>query len=88
MSGHYQVLPNSLLVLVHLHLLGYPLQDASAYNEHLFDPTRNGMRERTKAMEDICYFLIGKIGGGKDHARSVCMRKRRFGDQIVTCMLS
>ncbi|KAF9820812.1 hypothetical protein IEO21_01039 [Rhodonia placenta] len=22
-------------------------------------------------MEDICYFLIGKIGGGKDHARSI-----------------
>ncbi|KZT07535.1 uncharacterized protein LAESUDRAFT_758541 [Laetiporus sulphureus 93-53] len=64
-------LPNSLLLLTHLHLLNFPPQDASRYDEHLFHPTRSGIRERTRAMEEICYFLVGKIEGGKPHARSI-----------------
>ncbi|OSD05308.1 hypothetical protein PYCCODRAFT_1223699 [Trametes coccinea BRFM310] len=63
-------IPNALLILLHLHLLNYPIQDATGYDEHLFSPTR-GMRERNKAMEDICYFLVGKIERSKDRARSI-----------------
>lgn len=65
------VLPNSLLILVHLHLLNYPLKDASGYDDRLFDPMLRGIRERTKAMEDISYFLVGQVEEGRERARSV-----------------
>lgn len=64
-------LPNTLLLLVHLHLLAYPQKDTSGYDEHLFDPSHTGIRERTKAMEDISHFLVGKVAGGRQHANSV-----------------
>ncbi|CDO68363.1 hypothetical protein BN946_scf184815.g10 [Trametes cinnabarina] len=65
-------IPNGLLILLHLHLLNYPVrpEDAAGYNEHLFSPSR-GMRERSNAMEDICYFLVGKIERDRDRARSI-----------------
>ncbi|OJT12315.1 hypothetical protein TRAPUB_11142 [Trametes pubescens] len=62
-------LPNGLLIILHLHLLNYPLQDATGYDERLFDAAR-GMRERNKAMEDISYFLVGKIERSKERAKS------------------
>ncbi|KAI0793828.1 hypothetical protein C8Q74DRAFT_535518 [Fomes fomentarius] len=65
-----QSIPNSLLIILHLHLLNYPLQDATGYDERLFDPSR-GMRDRSKAMEDITYFLVGKIEGGKERAKGI-----------------
>ncbi|KAI0917927.1 hypothetical protein AcW1_006925 [Taiwanofungus camphoratus] len=64
-------LPNTLLLLVHLHLLAYPQKDTSGYDEHLFDPSHTGIRERTKAMEDISHFLVGKVAGGRQHANSI-----------------
>ncbi|KAI0664399.1 hypothetical protein C8Q70DRAFT_234350 [Cubamyces menziesii] len=63
-------LPNGLLIILHLHLLDYPLHDATGYDERLFDPTR-GMRERNKAMEDISYFLVAKIERSKERAKSI-----------------
>ncbi|KAI0642389.1 hypothetical protein C8Q79DRAFT_1121778 [Trametes meyenii] len=63
-------LPNALLIILHLHLLDFPLQDASGYDERLFDSAR-GMRERNKAMEDISYFLVGKIEHSKERAKSI-----------------
>ncbi|KAI0831939.1 hypothetical protein BC628DRAFT_569953 [Trametes gibbosa] len=63
-------LPNGLLIILHLHLLDYPLQDATGYDERLFDSTR-GMRERNKATEDISYFLVGKIERSKDRAKAI-----------------
>ncbi|KAI0761809.1 hypothetical protein BD413DRAFT_236006 [Trametes elegans] len=63
-------LPNGLLIILHLHLLNFPLQDATGYDERLFDSSR-GMRERNKAMEDISYFLVGKIEHGKDRAKAI-----------------
>ncbi|KAI0675986.1 hypothetical protein C8Q78DRAFT_1007502 [Trametes maxima] len=63
-------LPTTLLIILHLHLLDFPLQDASGYDERLFDSTR-GMRERNKAMEDISYFLVGKIEHSKERAKSI-----------------
>ncbi|KAH9947011.1 hypothetical protein B0H21DRAFT_740581 [Amylocystis lapponica] len=29
------------------------------------------MRERAKAMEDICYFLVSKVQGGREHAKAI-----------------
>ena len=63
-------LPNGLLIILHLHLLNFPLHDASGYDERLFHHTR-GMRDRNKAMEDITYFLVGKLEGTKERTKSV-----------------
>lgn len=68
-------LPNTLLIILHLHLLNFPLQDASGYDERLFHHTR-GMRDRNKAMEDITYFLVSKLEGGKERAKSVSHAQR------------
>ena len=73
------VLPHTLLILVHLHLLDYPLHVSSSYDERLFDPTRSSLRERTKAMEDIAYFLVGKLEGSKGRAKSVAVAVAYFG---------
>ncbi|KAI0630760.1 hypothetical protein C8Q77DRAFT_1135077 [Trametes polyzona] len=70
MDSQTQRLPNGLLIILHLHLLDFPLQDATGYDERLFDPAR-GMRERNKAMEDICYFLVGKIEREKERAKAI-----------------
>ena len=47
----------------------------------LFDAARRGMRERSKALEDIAFFLVGRIEGGRERARAVsavvaCARTR------------
>lgn len=54
-------LPLPLLLLVHIHLLGYPHADEPEYDEHVFNVRTRGLRDRTKTMEDLCYFLVGKI---------------------------
>ncbi|KAH9933438.1 uncharacterized protein B0H18DRAFT_645376 [Fomitopsis serialis] len=51
--------------------VGLSLKDSTAYDERLFDPTRTGIRERTRALEDISYFLVAKIEGGRGRARSI-----------------
>ncbi|KAI1796729.1 hypothetical protein LXA43DRAFT_1177865 [Ganoderma leucocontextum] len=63
-------LPNGLLIILHLHLLNFPLQNAGGYDERLFHRTR-GTRERNKAMEDITYFLVGRLEGSKERAKSI-----------------
>jgi len=50
-----------LILLVHIHLLGYPHADEPEYDEHVFNVKMRGLRDRTKTMEDLCYFLVGKI---------------------------
>ena len=54
-------LPLPLLLLIHIHLLGYPRADEPEYDEHVFDVKLRGLRDRIKTMEDLCYFLVGKI---------------------------
>ncbi|KAH9992724.1 hypothetical protein BJV74DRAFT_393505 [Russula compacta] len=54
-------LPLPLLLLIHIHLLGYPHADEPEYDEHVFNVKMRGLRDRTKTMEDLCYFLVGKI---------------------------
>jgi hypothetical protein len=55
------LLPLPLLLLIHIHLLGYPHADEPEYDEHVFNVKARGLRDRTKTMEDLCYFLVGKI---------------------------
>ena len=57
------MLPTSLLLLIHLHLLNFPSTDALNYDEKLFDPKTRGIRERVSTMEDVSYFLVGKVEG-------------------------
>lgn len=64
-------LPVSLLQLVHLHLLEYPLANNPEYDQDLFNPNLRGLRDRTKSMEDVCYFLVGKVEGRKESAKLV-----------------
>lgn len=54
-------LPPSLLILVHLHILEYAHANNVEYDHNIFNPRTRGLRERAKTMEDICYFLVGKI---------------------------
>ena len=54
-------LPLPLLLLIHIHLLGYPRADEPEYDEHVFNVKLRGLRDRIKTMEDLCYFLVGKI---------------------------
>lgn len=64
-------LPIPLVQLIHLHLLEYPLANNAEYGQNLFDPSVRGLRDRTKSMEDVCFFLVGKIEGRKELAKSV-----------------
>ncbi|TFK51950.1 hypothetical protein OE88DRAFT_1679525 [Heliocybe sulcata] len=59
----FLALPTPLLLLLHLHLLSYPYANNAEYDENIFNPQTRGIRERAKTMEDICYFLVGKIEG-------------------------
>ena len=56
-------LPIHLILLVHLHILEYPHANNSEYDHDLFNSRTRGLRERATAMEDITYFLVGKIEG-------------------------
>jgi hypothetical protein len=54
-------LPLSLLLLINLHVLEFPLANNPDYDQHVFNPQTRGLRHRTKSMEDICHFLVGKL---------------------------
>lgn len=64
-------LPPALVLLVHLHLLGYELRDGSDYNEDLFDQNSRGGGERIKTMESVSFFLVRKIEGTVPRAKKV-----------------
>jgi hypothetical protein len=65
------LLPLPLLLLIHIHLLGYPQADEPEYDEHVFNVKVRGLRDRTKTMEDLCYFLVGKIEQKPPRMKSV-----------------
>ncbi|KAJ7777075.1 hypothetical protein B0H16DRAFT_1406563 [Mycena metata] len=71
MSAGVFTLPVSLLLLIHLHLLQYPLANKPEYDHNLFDARVRGLRDRTRTMEDVCYFLITRIEGSKERVRKV-----------------
>jgi hypothetical protein len=56
-------LPTPLLLLVHLHILEYTYANKAEYDHNMFNPRTRGLRERAKTMEDVAYFLVGKIEG-------------------------
>ena len=68
-------LPFSLILLVDLHLLHFPLNDSVNYDENLFNPHKRGIGERSRFLEDISFFLVSKIEGSKSSAKKVyCLR--------------
>ena len=64
-------LPNPLILLIHLHILEYPHANNPEYDHNIFNPRLRGLRERTKLMEDISYFLVGRVEGGKNGVKTV-----------------
>ncbi|KAG8802584.1 hypothetical protein FRC16_009257 [Serendipita sp. 398] len=55
-------IPDSILLLIHLHLLQWPQADLPC-DPDAFNANRHGIGERIKSMEHIIYFLIEKIEG-------------------------
>ncbi|EGN95154.1 hypothetical protein SERLA73DRAFT_162709 [Serpula lacrymans var. lacrymans S7.3] len=64
-------LPISLVLLIHLHILGYPHANNTEYDQDMFNPRHRGLRERTKTMEDIGYFLVNRIEGHPESIRRI-----------------
>ena len=64
-------LPNPLILLIHLHILEYPHGNNPELDLNIFNPRFRGLRERTKLMEDISYFLVGLVEGGKKGVKTV-----------------
>ncbi|KAJ7036646.1 hypothetical protein C8F04DRAFT_1095223 [Mycena alexandri] len=71
MSASVFTLPASLVLLIHLHLLQYPHANKPEYDHNLFDARVRGLRDRTRTMEDVSYFLITRIEGSKERARKI-----------------
>ncbi|KAJ7582658.1 hypothetical protein C8J56DRAFT_226206 [Mycena floridula] len=55
-------LPLPLILLIHLQILEYPKLDDAHYDLDMFN---RDLRDRTKVMEDVCYFLIRKLEGNR-----------------------
>ena len=85
MTPEHHKLPNGLLIILHLHLLNFPLRDAAGYDERLFDATSRGMGQRSKALEDIAFFLVGKIEGTRERTRSVSGVQDAFAPRWSRC---
>lgn len=71
MSASVFTLPAPLVLLIHLHILQYPHANKPEYDHNLFDARVRGLRDRTRTMEDVSYFLITRIEGSKERARKV-----------------
>ena len=67
-------LPVPLILLVHLHILEHPHANKPEYDHNIFDPRVRGLRERTKLLEDICSFLVGRLEGNTKLVRCQCRR--------------
>ncbi|KAF9529598.1 hypothetical protein CPB83DRAFT_893403 [Crepidotus variabilis] len=62
-SATTPALPWSLILLVHLHILDYPNANGSEYDHEMFNSRIRGLRDRARIMEDVTYFLVGKMEG-------------------------
>jgi hypothetical protein len=80
-------IPLDVLLVVHLHILEYPHADRPEYGQGLFDARVRGLRERTTSMEQIAYFLVGKIEGGQDRARTVRSSSVIENSSIDLCLI-
>ncbi|KAF5365304.1 hypothetical protein D9758_005459 [Tetrapyrgos nigripes] len=70
-SHKLRALPLSLLLLVHLQLLQYPGVNEPHFDINILESRVRGLKERTQSMEDICYFLVEKLEGGRAGAKKV-----------------
>lgn len=70
-SSSVEHLPLSLILLIHLHILQFPQINKPEYDLKMFDASKRGLRERSRLMEDICFFLVSKLLGGKEKAKRV-----------------
>ncbi|KAG5643375.1 hypothetical protein DXG03_001023 [Asterophora parasitica] len=68
MSASVFSLPIPLILLVHLHILEYPHANKPEYDHNIFEPRVRGLRDRTKLLEDVAYFLVGRL---EDRARTI-----------------
>ncbi|TFK17883.1 hypothetical protein FA15DRAFT_675736 [Coprinopsis marcescibilis] len=71
MAAHLVNLPLPLLLLVHLHILDYPSANDPEYGQDLFNPRIRGLKDRTRSMEDVVYFLISCLERGKGAAKMI-----------------
>ncbi|KAJ6471904.1 hypothetical protein C8R45DRAFT_1217875 [Mycena sanguinolenta] len=71
MSATVFSLPAPLILLIHLHLLQYPHANKPEYDHNIFNARVRSLRDRTRTMEDVCYFLIARIETTKDRVRKV-----------------
>ncbi|KAF7371181.1 hypothetical protein MSAN_00753600 [Mycena sanguinolenta] len=69
MSATVFSLPVTFILLIHLHLLRYPHANKPEYDHNIFNARVRSLRNRTRTMEDVCHFLIGRIEGAKDRVR-------------------
>ncbi|KAF8210954.1 hypothetical protein K438DRAFT_2011392 [Mycena galopus ATCC 62051] len=69
MSTSVFSLPVPLILLIHLHLLQYPHANKPEYDHNIFDARVRGFRDRSRTMEDVCYFLVSRIEGTKERVR-------------------
>ncbi|KAJ7650995.1 hypothetical protein FB45DRAFT_889291 [Roridomyces roridus] len=65
MSATVFSLPVPLILLIHLHIIQYPHANKPEYDQNIFNPRVRGVRDRTKTMEDVCYFLVSRIDNGR-----------------------
>ena len=79
-------LPNPLILLIHLHILEYPNANNPEYDLNIFNSRVRGLRERVKLMEDISYFLVGRVEGGKSGAKTVS--KKRYSDYLINWQIA
>ncbi|KAG6844536.1 hypothetical protein H0H87_006126 [Tephrocybe sp. NHM501043] len=63
MPGTVFSLPIPLILLIHLHVLEYPHANKPEYDHNMFEPSVRGLKERTKLLEDVGYFLVGRLEG-------------------------
>ncbi|KAK0434653.1 hypothetical protein EV421DRAFT_1839637 [Armillaria borealis] len=64
-------LPLPLLLLIHLHILEYPHVNDPEYDINVFNPRTRGLRDRARSMQDIFYFLVGKIERTKARVQKI-----------------
>ncbi|KAK0189169.1 hypothetical protein F5146DRAFT_1058251 [Armillaria mellea] len=64
-------LPLPLLLLIHLHILEYPHVNDPEYDINVFNPGTHGLRDRAQSMQDIFYFLVGKIERTKSRVQKI-----------------
>ncbi|KAK0488666.1 hypothetical protein IW261DRAFT_1440886 [Armillaria novae-zelandiae] len=64
-------LPLPLLLLIHLHILEYPHVNDPEYDINVFNAGMRGLRDRARSMQDIFYFLVGKIERTKSRVQKI-----------------